>query len=102
MCKALAQVGYRSHQCQLGGEQPVRPLDRPEPMRAHQPVAPVDAVDRIVFRVSGVEEPEHPLEAPGRIRGCGELAAVLLVPSGTAGGVDREPAGHANRFGLAL
>ena len=71
-------------------------------MGAHQTVSPIDAVDRIVFRVSGVEEPQHALESPSRIRRVRELAPILLVSGRPVGRVDCEPRGHADGVGAAL
>src|SRR5262245_52276815 len=71
-------------------------------MRTLEPTPAVHAVDRIVFRVPGVEEPEHALEATDGIPGGGELPAVLLVPGAAVGGVDREPARYADRIDIPL
>ena len=92
----------RAHQRQFGTEQPVGPFRWTERTRAHEAVSPIDAIDRIVFRVSGVEEPQHAFESPGRIRRGRKLAPILLVSGRPVGRVDREPRGHADRVGAAL
>ena len=69
---------------------------------AHETISPIDAVDRIVFRVSGVEEPQHALESPSRIRRDREFAPILLVSGRPVGRVDCEPRGHADGVGAAL
>jgi hypothetical protein len=69
---ALAERGLLA----LLGSRAVGPLDRSDLMGAQELIAPVDTVDRVVFRVSGVEEREHALEALGRIRRVGELESV--------------------------
>ena len=100
--QALMQVRNRSHQRQLGAEQPIGPLHRLDPVGAIQSATAVDSVDRVVLGVPGVEEPQHALEPPGRIRRGRKFPLILLVPGEAVGGMDREPGGNTDRLGLAL
>ena len=94
VCKPLVHMDDRAQERQFGAEQPVGPLRWTEDMGAHQTVSPIDAIYRIVFRVSGVEEPQHALESPSRIRRGRVLAPILLVSARPVGRVDCEPRGH--------
>src|SRR4029077_15478547 len=92
-CKPLVQMDDRAQERQFGAEQPVRALRRTECMRAHQTISPIEAVYWIVFRVSGVKEPQHALESSGRIGRGRVLAPILLVSGRPVGRVDCEPCG---------
>ena len=76
--------------------------DGTQPTGAHQTIPPIHAVYRIVFRVSGVEEPQHAFESPGGVRRDWKLAPIFLVSGRPVGRVDREPRGHTDRIGAAL
>ena len=102
ICKPLIQMDDRAKECQFGAEQPVGPLGRVREMCAHKTISPIDAVDRIIFRVSGMEEPQHALESPRRIWRVRELAPIFLVSGRPLGRMDREQRGDADRVGAAL
>ena len=57
----------RAKERQFGAEQPVGLLRGTEGMGADQAFTPIDPIDWIIFRISGVEEPQHALEPPSRI-----------------------------------
>ena len=82
--KPLVHVDDRTHERELGAKEPVGLLRCAEAMGAHERVPPVHAVDRIVFCVSGMEEPQHALESPrrvGRSREFPRYSSYLVNPS---------------------
>ena len=92
----------RAHKRELGAEQPVGALGGAQRMGSLERVAAVNAVHGVVLRVTGMEEPQHPLETPGGIRRRRELARIVLIARPAILGVNREPRGHAHRVGAAF
>jgi hypothetical protein len=55
----LLEVDDRVHRGQLGAEPPVGPLLPAEAMRREEVLAPAHRVERVVFRISGLDRMER-------------------------------------------
>ena len=96
--KPPVDVDDRTLERELGAEQPVGLFGCEMAMGGQERFSPVHAVDGIVFCVSSVEEPQHALESPGRVRRRREFSVVLLAPWWSVCRMDGEIRRHPDRF----
>ena len=68
MCNPLMYVDDGAYERELSCDQPISLFRWTEQMGLHETFPPIHAVNRVVFRVAGVEEPQHALESPGGVR----------------------------------
>ena len=66
--QAFRNVDDRAGKRQFRAHQPVGAVPRTERMARQESLPAIHAIDRIVFGVSGMKEPQHTFKSPDRVR----------------------------------